>query len=129
MPFPRAAAAVQPVERRMAARARADCPVRLQTAGGDRHGRLWDLSETGAQVLVDDPPAENSIALLKWNDVEVFCRIVWSANDMCGVMFEKPISRQTVAETVGEPAVDQGPAATVSNIPIGQRRSRIGPGE
>lgn len=125
MAFPRAAQAIQPIERRAVGRARADCPARLQTAGGDWHGRLWDISETGARVHVVNPPAEGILALLKWNTNEVFCRVVWSAGDMCGLAFERPVGSSVVAETIGAPLVDQGPAASVGNIPVGTRRSRL----
>jgi hypothetical protein len=126
MASPWAAQASLPIERRVSGRARADCEARLQTPGGDWRGRLWDLSETGARVQVANPPAEGVLALLKWNASEVFCRVVWSADDMCGVVFERPLAGSVVAETVGhEVAVDRGPAASVGSIPVGQRRSRL----
>ena len=114
-----------PLERRALGRAQTDCPVRLQTPGGDWHGRLWDLSEAGARVQIENPPAEGVIALLKWNANEVFCRVRWSRDNMCGVAFERPIPRSVVAETIGDAPVDHGPAARVANIPIGRRRARL----
>lgn len=121
-----------PIERRAVGRARTDCPARLQTPGGDWHGRLWDLSETGARVQVDSPPAQGVMCLINWQANELFCRIVWSADDMCGVVFERPISRAVVTETLGEPEPEApcGPAASVGNIPIGRRRGHLrSPGE
>jgi hypothetical protein len=125
MAFPRADEASQPIERRLVGRARTDCPARLQTPGGDWHGRLWDLSETGARVQIDGPPAQGCIALLKWDAYEVFCRVVWAADDMCGVLFERPLARDLVDTTVGAAPPEQGPAASVGNIPVGRRRSRL----
>ena len=125
MASPWAAAAHAPIERRLVGRARTDCAARLQTPGGDWHGRLWDLSETGARIHVAHPPAEGVLALLKWHHHEVFCRVVWSADDMCGVQFERRLSDDVVAETLGETPVDRGPAASVGSIPVGQRRSRL----
>ena len=114
-----------PIERRLCGRARTDCAARLQTPGGDWHGRLWDLSETGARIHVAKPPAEGVLALLKWQTNEVFCRVVWSADDMCGVAFERQLSASVVAETLGEEVIDRGPAASVGSIPAGTRRSRL----
>lgn len=127
MGFDKAARAPLPVERRAAGRARADCPVRLQTPAGTWQGRLWDLSETGARVQVVHPPAQGSMVLISWQTNELFCRVVWSADDMCGVVFERPISSATVRETPGEPQrePDSAPAASVGNIPVGRRRSKL----
>ena len=127
MAYPGAAHATQPIERRNVGRARTDCPARLRTPGGDWHGRLWDLSESGARVQVVNPPAEGVTCLIRWAGNELFCRVVWAADDMCGVLFERPISRAVVLETLGEPEPEapSGPAASVGNIPIGRRRSQL----
>ena len=116
-----------PIERHAAGRARADCPVRLQTPGCDWHGRLWDLSEAGARVQVENPPAPGTTCLIGWQANELFCRVVWSIDDMCGVLFERPIPSAAVMETIGqpEPEAPSGPAASVGNIPIGRRRSQL----
>ena len=127
MAYPGAAHAAQPIERRAVGRARTDCPVRLRTPGGDWNGRLWDLSETGARVEVAGPPAQGVTCLIGWAANELFCRVVWSADDMCGVLFERPIARAVVLETLGEPEPEapSGPAASVGNIPIGRRRGQL----
>ena len=123
----RTAPAEQPIERRAVGRARTDCAARLQTPGGNWYGRLWDLSEGGARIKVDNPPPQGVTCLIGWHDNELFCRVVWSADDMCGVVFERPISSATVRETLGEPQrePDSAPAASVGNIPVGRRRSKL----
>ena len=128
----RAAQAQLPIERRAAGRARTDCPARLRTPGGDWHGRLWDLSEAGARVQVENPPQEGATCLIAWQSNELFCRVVWTVDDMCGVMFERPISQAAVLVTLGEaePEAEPEPArltrlATLRNIPIGKRRSHL----
>jgi len=125
----RVAQAQLPIERRAVGRARTDCSVRLRTPGGDWHGRLWDLSEAGARVQVECPPAQGVMCLIGWLSNELFCRVVWSADDMCGVLFERPVSRAVVLETLGElepePEAPSGPAANVVNIPVGRRRGRL----
>lgn len=123
----RVAQAQLPIERRAAGRASTDCPARLRTPGSDWHGRLWDLSEAGARVQVENPPAPGTTCLIGWQANELFCRVVWSIDDMCGVLFERPIPSAAVMETIGqpEPEAPSGPAASVGNIPIGRRRSRL----
>jgi len=127
----RVAQAQLPIERRAVGRARTDCPARLQTPGGNWYGRLWDLSEAGACVQVENPPAPGVMCLIGWQANETFGRVVWSADDMCGVQFERPIARSAVMETLGEPdhgsgpEEPSGPAASVGNIPIGRRRGHL----
>ena len=127
MAFPGAAQAYLPIERRAAGRARTDCPARLQTPGGSWQGRLWDLSESGARVQVANPPAQGVMCLIRWHSNEVFCRVMWSADDMCGLLFEKPIANSVVMETLGEPEPEgpKAPAASVANIPFGRRRGHL----
>lgn len=125
----RAAPAEQAIERRAAGRARTECAARLQTPGGNWYGRLWDLSEAGARVHVAKPPPQGVMCLIGWLDNELFCRIVWSTEDMCGVLFERPIPTATVLATLGESEAEAkapaGPAASVTNIPVGRRRGRL----
>jgi hypothetical protein len=125
----RGAAAPLPIERRAAGRARADCPARLQTPGGTWYGRLWDVSEAGARVQVENPPAQGVLCLIGWQANEMFCRVVWSADDMCGVLFERPIEYSVVMQTIGEPDPEpeapSAPPASVGNIPIGRRRAHL----
>lgn len=124
------ASASTPAERRAVGRARTDCPARLETPFRKWHGRLWDLSESGARIQVADPPVQGVSAIVSWPGAEVFGRAVWSAEDMCGVMFERPISREVVRQTLGqaEAAPESRRAASVGKIPLGKRRSRLGGG-
>ncbi len=95
--------------------------VQLQTAGGNWNGLLWDLSETGARVQVENPPASGLTALITWEDHERLCRIVWATGEMCGVVFDRPIPAAAVRGAAGP---NDGPQASLGNIPLGQRRSR-----
>jgi hypothetical protein len=108
-------------ERRGAARSRVAGEARLQTPGGDWKGLLWDLSETGARVQVQNPPSAGATALLKWESNEWFCKVVWTIGEMCGVVFERPIAAALVRNA---PTERTGPRPSLSNIPLGQRRSR-----
>ena len=108
-------------ERRGAARSRVAGEARLQTPGGDWQGLLWDLSESGARIQVENPPSVGATALLKWEANEWMCKVVWTIGDMCGVAFERKIA---VAAVRSAPAERTGPRASLDNIPLGQRRSR-----
>jgi hypothetical protein len=67
------------------------------------------------------------MCLIRWQSTELFCKVVWSAEDMCGVLFERPIPYSVVMETLGTPEREapRGPAASVANIPFGRRRGQL----
>ncbi len=113
-------------ERRIATRTRVSCPVQLQLPSGQRIGCMWDLSERGARVEVDNPPGVGASVLLEWMCYDAICKVIWATGDMCGLMFEKPISPTQVLEAQQHREEFSGPVAEVSNIPLGQKRSRIG---
>ena len=113
-----------PVERREAERTRTHCPAQLHLTTGMRPGELRDLSETGARVQIEAPPRPGTEALLKWQSHEALCRVVWAKDDMCGVMFFRRLPRTMLDETLQEEARPAGPPATVTNIPLGQKRRR-----
>lgn len=111
------------LERRTARRWRATCAASLQTLTEENSGQLWDLSETGARLQIGDPPQQGSTAWLKWGSEKVVCRVVWIADDMCGVAFERPLNPAVVAETTRMIGEIEQPVATVKNIPVGRKRS------
>jgi hypothetical protein len=112
-------------ERRGAARSPASCVAHLQTPGGDWRGQLYDLSETGARIQVASPPIPGATALLRWDGHECFCRVVWTTGEMCGVVFDRPISGIAVRDATGPRT---GPQASLGRIPLGQKRSRLNEG-
>src|SRR5689334_18190986 len=122
-PFAAAVAPV-PLDRRNAQRSRLECQAILQLTVGTRMGNLWDLSTGGARFQTDNPPPVGMTALLKWHSHEAFCQVVWKTEDSCGIAFHKPLSPAMVDNSVQEEAARSGPVAAVSNIPLGQKRSR-----
>ncbi|MBO9519375.1 MAG: PilZ domain-containing protein [Porphyrobacter sp.] len=114
------------VERRGSERVPASGEVHLQTAGGDWRGNLCDLSETGARVEIRNPPPVGATALLRWDGLELFSRIVWVKEDCCGVMFDKPISVAVVDHARGDATARSGPPANLGNIPFGKKRRPLG---
>ncbi len=113
-------------ERRSVRRHHVDCPARLKMLGGDRQGRLSDLSEAGARFETAHPPGEGVSGLLEWNGHGYFGKVVWSNETGCGVIFERAIPLSVVEDTVGAAPSDvpQGPVANFGNIPLGQKRGR-----
>ena len=117
--------ATVPAERRGAIRNPVECPAQLHLTVGIRPGMVADLSTSGARFQTDNPPPTGMTALLKWQDYEAFCKVVWSRDGMCGVQFDRPLSPAMLDGTLQEDARRNGPIAAVGNIPLGQRRSRL----
>lgn len=115
-------AEVQP-DRRLARRYIVDCPARLTMAGGDRDGRLTDLSEHGARLATEAPPAAGATGFLRWEGEEHYCKVIWTANGRCGLQFERPIQTGLVEKTCSHVEVTLRPVAALGRIPLGQRRS------
>lgn len=113
-------------DRRTATRSRVNCPVQMKLPSGERSGCMWDLSERGARVQMDNPPRVGASVLLEWMTYDAICKVIWSTDDMCGLMFEKAISPARVYEAHQHREEFSGPVAEVGNIPLGRKRSRIG---
>ena len=114
-----------PVERRRFRRYTVDQPAQLRLIGGDRSGRLSDLSETGARFETASPPIEGVSGLLVWRDQEQGCTVIWASEGRCGIRFDRPIPKRVVDESVlitpGKPCSD----ANFGKIPFGQKRSAL----
>lgn len=128
--FGRNTAIAQAPERRLAKRRPVDCPARLKLLGGERDGRLSDLSEAGARFDTSDPPGADVSGLLMWNDHAFFGKVVWAKEGSCGIVFERPVPAgivdQTIAVAAAPADAPQGPVARFGNIPLGQKRGRGG---
>lgn len=68
---------------------------------------LYDLSETGAKILLEQAyPISKGI--LTWLDYESFGDIVWRKGRWCGIHFDTPIDEQWLIRTrAASPAVEQ----------------------
>ena len=69
-----------------------------ETLGGRGTALLLDLSCAGAQLQGDALPAAGKDVLLKCHAIEIFGTVLWTVDDRCGVCFDEPITRQTLAE-------------------------------
>lgn len=111
------------LERRAARRWRATCAASLETLTGESFGQLWDLSETGARVMLDSAPPRGAAAMLKWEGHKVPCCVAWAADGMCGVAFKQPLDAGLVSATSRLIGDVERPIATVGNIRAGRKRS------
>ena len=111
-------------ERRTVQRYTVDCPAQLKMLGGNRDGRLSDLSEAGARFETSNPPQEGVSGLLAWGDYEFFGKIVWANENSCGIVFERPIPLSVVEQTCEVIEVQSGPVANFGNIPVASRGRR-----
>ena len=115
-------------DRRSSSRFRIRMPAQLRMPSGTKHGTLADISEGGARLVMDNPPAQGASVLMVWGSNEEFCKVMWTAEDSCGLQFERPIKRAVVVETTGQEFEQQptGPVAQLHNIPLGRKRARPG---
>lgn len=124
-----AIAIMQPLvwtDRRGEQRLSVSCEARLITLGGDRVGRLCDLSTAGARMEMHPLPTQGATALLKWLSHERLCTVVWVKDGKCGLRFDKPLSLDVVGECVEHRGAVQGPQ--LSRIAAGRKRSSpLGP--
>jgi hypothetical protein len=111
------------IERRAARRTRATCAASVRTLTHESVGHLWDLSETGARVSLDNPPQPGEAALLKWGSEKVMCSVVWTDRDMCGLAFDHPIDPAVVEASARMLGILEQPTAAMGNIPVGRKRS------
>lgn len=111
-------------ERRAVQRYTVDCAAKLKMPGGDRKGRLSDLSEAGARFDTQDPPQKGVSGLLAWGDHEFFGKIAWANENSCGMIFERPIPTSIVESTCEIVEVQAGPVANFGNIPVAKRGRR-----
>lgn len=58
-------------ERRSGPRTRVDCLATMLMPSGNRSGRLFDISTTGARLTTQDPPPKGVSAILDWNQYEL----------------------------------------------------------
>ena len=111
-------------DRRSAQRYKVDCPAKLKMLGGDREGRLSDLSEAGARFDTANPPSEGISGLLSWAGHEYFGKIVWANENSCGILFERSIPTSVVEKTCEAIETQSGPVANFGNIPVAKRGRR-----
>lgn len=66
--------------------------VQIVTTTNEQNAKLRNLSEGGAMVEMAAPPAPGTDVILRRGALEIFARVVWSANGRCGLSFDEPLS-------------------------------------
>jgi hypothetical protein len=110
------------IERRQSEREEVSCQVVLHTSYARMRGTLSDLATGGARFVAELVPREGISALLEWEGRETLCRVVWSREGACGLVFDRPISAHLVLHAAEERKA-HSEAAAMGKIPLGQRRS------
>ena len=117
------ALATDAIDRRRSEREEVSCQVVLHTSYARMKGVLSDLATGGARFVAELVPPEGVSALLEWEGRETLCRVVWSRDGMCGLVFDRPISAHLVLQTAERKISTE--SAEMGKIPLGQRRSGI----
>lgn len=112
-------------EQRRAPRFPVKIPVTLRTVSGNRKCRIANISDLGAKLEMPDPPGEGISACIICGSDEIYCRIIWSDENACGVEFERALGEARLIEMVGEQSEPNGPVANVGNIQMGRKRGQL----
>lgn len=116
------ASPVVTAQRRMVKRVTVDFPAALHTVLCKLEGKIADISPKGAKLKVGAPVEVAGSARLLIEDTEVFCDVIWSDGEACGVRFERELPEDLLA-TVMKDAVERfAPVACASWIPMGTKR-------
>ncbi len=83
--------------RRRAERSSVLLPASVVTMSAYQYLDLINISKTGAKLRGERLPNHLATALFRIGSVTVLCRVVWVANDQCGVHFEEPLSAQMLS--------------------------------
>ncbi len=113
-------------ERRGAGRFLVEIPVKFRTVSGIRDCWMGNISDTGAMIQTDSPPAEGVSGWLIMGDVELYCSVAWSSDRNCGIKFEHALGQATLAHIASkDKRQDNGPSARRGNIAVGRKRSSL----
>lgn len=112
------------IERRRAIRVTVEIPVGFKTVSGTRACHMANISDSGAKLELADPPAEGVSGWLILTDVEIYCRVIWSGDNACGVEFERSVGGSTLKQIIG-PQERGGPVVNTGRIQAGRKRSGL----
>jgi len=85
------------VDQRQTRRHRVHCPAWVDVLDGSpvRSCTLWDVSEAGARLTIEQPdllPKEFSLVLSSDGSIRRRCRVIWRSDDQIGVRYLTPPS-------------------------------------
>ena len=74
------------------------CKGVLETLHGPVRVAVRNISCTGALAEGEGVPAPGREGVLKAEGLELFCTVVWSDEERCGLAFDEPLTAQQVME-------------------------------
>ena len=99
-----------------------DFPARLHTVLNKLEGKIADISPKGAKLKVGAPVELAGSARLVIEGREVFCDVMWSDGDACGLKFERELPEDLLATIMKDATERFAPVACASWIPMGTKR-------
>lgn len=112
-------------EQRRVPRFTVEIPVTLRTVSGNRACRIANISDLGARLELDNPPATGISACIICGSDELYCRVIWSEDGACGVEFERSLGEAKLTAIAGARSEQAGPVANVGNIQMGRKRGQL----
>lgn len=100
-------------------------PAVFRTASGSRQCRMANISDNGAKLETDNPPATGVSGMLMLGEEEIYCTVIWSNDEACGVEFERSIGEAALTEIAGDQVRKSRPVANCSNIQMGRKRGAL----
>lgn len=86
---------------------------------------MANISDNGAKLETESPPAQGVSGMLILGDDEIYCTVIWSNDEACGVEFERSIGVAALSEIAGEQLQKGGPVANCNNIQMGRKRGAL----
>jgi hypothetical protein len=72
-------------------RLRLGAPAVLELIHERRPCLLDDISSTGARLLVKPPPAVDTVAILRFHELKIYSRVIWTKGAEVGLQFDRPL--------------------------------------
>ena len=114
-------------ERRKTGRMLIDIPVRLRTVSSTRECRMANISDAGAQLEIEEPPAPGVSGWLILGEDEIYCKVIWSNLNTCGIEFENELGPSALDAMIGSKRRETGPIANTGKIAMGRKRAALLP--
>jgi hypothetical protein len=83
-----------PEDKRDAKRSRLLLSAQMQCAAGTVEVHLLNISQSGAKLDCETPPASGESVVLLHNDLKVSGRIAWVEENRFGMAFDQPIDER-----------------------------------
>ncbi len=100
-------------------------PVTFRTASGERLCHMANISDLGAKLETERPPASGVSGMLVLGADEIYCTVIWTNETSCGIAFERSIGEDALAEIAGDQLEKSGPVANAGNIQMGRKRGSL----